>query len=69
MVAVPGCGFFHSSTSEKLCSPASVNYQNRYIRFAFCKSDETLTLAAQKISMMVDDAGHLKLFNQFDIKS
>lgn len=69
MVAVPGCGFFHRSTSEELFSPAAVDYQSRYVRFAFCKSDETLALAAQKIAKVVDDAGLLKLFNQFKVES
>lgn len=58
VVAVPGCGFFHTSqASEK---SQSVSYQNRCIRFAFCKSDATLAAAAQKISQLVDEVGRLK---------
>ncbi|CAI9104905.1 OLC1v1003697C3 [Oldenlandia corymbosa var. corymbosa] len=58
VVAVPGCGFFHGSSlsSSELC------YRNRYIRFAFCKSEDTLRVAAERISGLVDEDGKLKLF-------
>ncbi|KAI3741762.1 hypothetical protein L1987_59439 [Smallanthus sonchifolius] len=39
VIAVPGCGFFHTNH----------DYHKRYIRFAFCKDDATLTSAAQKM--------------------
>lgn len=51
VVAVPGCGFFHRNSSS-----SAFSYQSRYIRFAFCKSVDTLSVAAQRI------AGRLKLF-------
>lgn len=63
VVAVPGYGFFHTSSLEKQVSPAAAfKYQSRYIRFAFCKSEETLALAAQNIARVMDHAGRLKLF-------
>uniref|UniRef100_A0A1D1XPU5 Putative N-succinyldiaminopimelate aminotransferase DapC n=1 Tax=Anthurium amnicola TaxID=1678845 RepID=A0A1D1XPU5_9ARAE len=43
IAAVPGCGFFHTSTYSQ-------QYQSRYVRFAFCKSMATLTAAAKRIS-------------------
>ncbi|XP_058008600.1 uncharacterized protein LOC110656383 isoform X1 [Hevea brasiliensis] len=49
VVAVPGCGFFHTNLSSEKPSQVSCNYQKRYIRFAFCKSDATLAAAAQKL--------------------
>ncbi|KAM6541496.1 hypothetical protein CsatB_005943 [Cannabis sativa] len=49
VVAVPGRGFFHANMYlEKLCE-VDYRYQNRYIRFAFCKSDQTLASAAQRL--------------------
>ncbi|XP_023757527.1 uncharacterized protein LOC111906019 isoform X2 [Lactuca sativa] len=52
VVAVPGCGFFHTS-SEK--------HNNRYIRFAFCKGHATLTSAAHNIQQLLDASGRLNL--------
>lgn len=63
VVAVPGCGFFHRNLYVEKLSSADYNYQKRYIRFAFCKSDATLAAGAQKISDLVDSSGLLKLFN------
>ncbi|KAL3517393.1 hypothetical protein ACH5RR_019982 [Cinchona calisaya] len=57
VVAVPGCGFFHGSSS-----PSVLSYQSRCIRFAFCKSADTLSVAGKRIADLVKDAGHLKLF-------
>ncbi|PSS14712.1 Kynurenine--oxoglutarate transaminase [Actinidia chinensis var. chinensis] len=69
VVAVPGCGFFHRNLYVDQLSPADYSYQERYIRFAFCKSDATLAAAAQKIGELVDSSsGLLKLFN-FDRKA
>lgn len=56
VVAVPGRGFFHQ-VSEKL--QTNVCYQERYIRFAYCKSNSTLKAAAQKIKRLVDERGKL----------
>ncbi|KAK4406962.1 Kynurenine--oxoglutarate transaminase 1 [Sesamum angolense] len=55
VVAVPGAGFFHSKPSAYYAS-------TRYIRFAFCKSEDTLAAASLKISRLVDASGNLKLF-------
>ncbi|EYU46781.1 hypothetical protein ABFS82_04G010100 [Erythranthe guttata] len=55
VVAVPGCGFFHDNASADFES-------QRFIRFAFCKSDDTLAIASAKISELVDATGNLKLF-------
>ncbi|KAL3849718.1 hypothetical protein ACJIZ3_011600 [Penstemon smallii] len=56
VVAVPGSGFFHTNSS-------SAEYvSGQYIRFAFCKSQDTLAAAALKISGLVDETGNLKLF-------
>ncbi|GAV57013.1 Aminotran_1_2 domain-containing protein [Cephalotus follicularis] len=61
VVAVPGCGFFHSNLpSEELSKPCS-SYQKRYIRFAFCKSHATLAAAAKKLVKLLDASGYLKL--------
>lgn len=46
VVAVPGCGFFKTNSSKE----KDYSYQKRYIRFAFCKSNATLTSAAQKLN-------------------
>ncbi|KAJ8619446.1 hypothetical protein MRB53_027975 [Persea americana] len=59
VTAVPGRGFFHvesNSTNLKDLSPTGSNYQKRYIRFAFCKSNSTLSAAAQKISSWMGKA-------------
>ncbi|XP_073158224.1 uncharacterized protein [Henckelia pumila] len=50
VVAVPGRGFFHTNPSTK------------YIRFAFCKSEDTLAAASERISRLVDEKGRLTLF-------
>ncbi|KAJ0559384.1 putative aminotransferase, class-I, pyridoxal-phosphate-binding, aminotransferase, class I/classII [Helianthus annuus] len=50
VVAVPGCGFFHTKH----------DYDNRYIRFAFCKDGATLTSAALKMRQLVDASGRLR---------
>lgn len=59
VVAVPGRGFFHREKHSKL----DQHYRQRYVRFAFCKSDTTLAAAAQKIGELVDAKGLLKLFS------
>uniref|UniRef100_A0A803LA80 Aminotransferase class I/classII large domain-containing protein n=1 Tax=Chenopodium quinoa TaxID=63459 RepID=A0A803LA80_CHEQI len=56
VVAVPGCGFFHTKRPPD-------GYQRRYIRFAFCKSSQTLIVARRRISELLNLAGHLKLFH------
>ncbi|KAL2900243.1 Kynurenine--oxoglutarate transaminase [Bienertia sinuspersici] len=55
VVAVPGCGFFHTKYPPD-------GYQRRYIRFAFCKSSQTLVAALRKITALLNSSGHLKLF-------
>ncbi|KAK9076547.1 hypothetical protein SSX86_004881 [Deinandra increscens subsp. villosa] len=50
VVAVPGCGFFHTKH----------DYRNRFIRFAFCKNNATLTSAAHKMQQLVDASGRLR---------
>ncbi|XP_028053363.1 uncharacterized protein LOC114257764 isoform X5 [Camellia sinensis] len=62
VVAVPGFGFFHRNLYLEKFPPVDYSYQERYIRFAFCKSDATLAAAAQKIGELVDSSGLLKLF-------
>ncbi|OAY61891.1 methionine aminotransferase [Manihot esculenta] len=49
VVAVPGCGFFHTNLSLEKPTQVSCNYQTRYIRFAFCKSNATLAAAAKQL--------------------
>ncbi|KAK9281417.1 hypothetical protein L1049_004318 [Liquidambar formosana] len=61
VVAVPGSGFFHTKLPLDKLSEAGFGYQRRYIRFAFCKSNATLTSAAQKMGGLVDATGFLKL--------
>lgn len=61
VVAVPGCGFFHTGQPSDKSSPADLSYQKRYIRFAFCKSDATLAAAAQKFGGLLDASGRVKL--------
>ncbi|XP_022876068.1 uncharacterized protein LOC111394462 isoform X1 [Olea europaea var. sylvestris] len=61
VVAVPGCGFFHTSLSAEDSSQAALGYQRRYIRFAFCKSEDTLAAASKKISGLVNGTGNFKL--------
>ncbi|KAL5700968.1 hypothetical protein ACHQM5_026357 [Ranunculus cassubicifolius] len=57
VAAVPGCGFFRTNPSL----PDS-NYQKRYIRFAFCKSNTTLKAAQQRMGEIVDSDGCLTLY-------
>ncbi|KAI3414900.1 Aminotran_1_2 domain-containing protein [Psidium guajava] len=55
VVGVPGCGFFHSS---KLVEDGADNFSHkRYIRFAFCKSGDTLAAAAQNLREFINRAG------------
>ncbi|GER42778.1 aminotransferase ybdL [Striga asiatica] len=54
VVAVPGSAFFHVNSN------AGYDHQ-RYIRFAFCKSEDTLAAASAKISELVDVKGTFKL--------
>lgn len=56
VVGVPGCGFFHTKRPPD-------GYQRRYIRFAFCKSSQTLIAAHRRMSVLLDSSGHLKLFH------
>ncbi|CAJ1969923.1 unnamed protein product [Sphenostylis stenocarpa] len=58
VVAVPGRGFVHTNSSS---SNEVSNYQKRYIRFAFCKRDATLTMVAEKLGKLLDAKGHLAL--------
>lgn len=65
VTAVPGRGFFHvesNSNTLKDSFPGDQNYWKRYIRFAFCKSNATLSAAAKKMGELVDDKGCLKLY-------
>ncbi|KAJ6680112.1 AMINOTRANSFERASE CLASSES I AND II FAMILY PROTEIN EXPRESSED [Salix purpurea] len=57
VVAVPGCGFFHTTLSTEKLSQVGCGYQKRYIRFAFCKSSATLAAAAQKLAELSDAMG------------
>ncbi|KAL5069064.1 hypothetical protein RYX36_019951 [Vicia faba] len=62
VVAVPGQGFFHTNNlSSKEASNANCNYQKRYIRFAFCKSEATLAAVSERLGKLLDAAGHLAL--------
>lgn len=61
VVAVPGCGFFHANFSGENSSEAVNSYHKKYIRFAFCKSNDTLAAAARKLGKPVDDSGCLKI--------
>ena len=56
-MAVPGCGFFHTTLSAEKLSQVGCSYQERYIRFAFCKSSATLAAAAQKLAELSDAMG------------
>lgn len=62
VVAVPGQGFFHTNLSSNEVSNESCNYQQRYIRFAFCKSDTTLSMVSERLGKLLDAAGHLRFF-------
>ncbi|PKI36717.1 hypothetical protein CRG98_042882 [Punica granatum] len=63
VVAVPGCGFFPSiscpSEDSHTVAGNQFNYQNRFIRFAFCKSDATLSSAALKLGEFMKAVGPL----------
>ncbi|KAE9589479.1 hypothetical protein Lal_00000239 [Lupinus albus] len=61
VVAVPGQGFFHTNLSSNEASKVNCDYQKRYIRFAFCKSDATLATVSERLSKILDTAGHLAL--------
>jgi L-glutamine---4-(methylsulfanyl)-2-oxobutanoate aminotransferase len=52
VAAVPGRGFFHTEQQD------GEIYQERYIRFAFCKSVETLSAARHKIEKFVAEEGY-----------
>lgn len=60
MVAVPGQGFFHTNPEV---SNGNCNYQKRYIRFAYCKSDATLAAVAEGFGKILNARGHLVLFD------
>ncbi|KAK0583323.1 hypothetical protein LWI29_035682 [Acer saccharum] len=61
VVAVPGCGFFHTNLSLEKSSQVDCGYQKRYIRFAFCKSNATLAAAAQNLGKLLGASGCLML--------
>ncbi|XP_017978546.1 PREDICTED: kynurenine--oxoglutarate transaminase isoform X1 [Theobroma cacao] len=61
VVVVPGRGFFHTESSLDQPSEENCSYQKRYIRVAFCKSDATLTTAAQKFGELMNAGGCPKL--------
>lgn len=46
VAAVPGRGFFHGDCNDQ-------TQQSRYVRFAFCKSNDTLSAADQKMRSCV----------------
>ncbi|KAM0870108.1 hypothetical protein ACQ4PT_040236 [Festuca glaucescens] len=52
VAAVPGRGFFHTDPDDQ-------SYHHRYVRFAFCKSDETLKAAAQKMMKPAESNGRV----------
>lgn len=52
VAAVPGRGFFHKDQQD------GENYQKRYIRFAFCKSGETLSAARHQMEKFVAEEGY-----------
>ncbi|KAJ6823914.1 uncharacterized protein M6B38_128145 [Iris pallida] len=54
VAAVPGRGFFHPGLNAE-------KYHTRYVRFAFCKSDTTLSAAARKVQEFVNSSGFLQL--------
>lgn len=53
VAAVPGRGFFHGD-------PDGPSYQSRFVRFAFCKSMETLKAASEKMRELVGNNGLLQ---------
>ncbi|KAK3153964.1 hypothetical protein QOZ80_2BG0183920 [Eleusine coracana subsp. coracana] len=54
VAAVPGRGFFHGSRDFE-------TYHHQYVRFAFCKGDDTLKAAALKMRNLVDNKGRVWL--------
>lgn len=62
VAAVPGRGFFHTKLSSDEVSNLPYPYEKRYIRFAFCKNDATLTLAVEKLGKLLDAKGQLVLY-------
>ncbi|KAH6813884.1 hypothetical protein C2S51_022902 [Perilla frutescens var. frutescens] len=58
VVAVPGAGFFHANQFTDYGFRS-----RRFVRFAFCKSDETLAAASKKISRLVDGEGRLEILD------
>uniref|UniRef100_A0A0A9DCW8 Aminotransferase class I/classII large domain-containing protein n=1 Tax=Arundo donax TaxID=35708 RepID=A0A0A9DCW8_ARUDO len=50
VAAVPGRGFFHRSCNGE-------SYHHQYVRFAFCKGDDTLKAAALMMRKLVDGKG------------
>ena len=52
VAAVPGSGFFHTDLDDQ-------SYHHQYVRFAFCKSDETLEAAAQKMMKPAESNGRV----------
>uniref|UniRef100_A0A0A9GBM6 Aminotransferase class I/classII domain-containing protein n=1 Tax=Arundo donax TaxID=35708 RepID=A0A0A9GBM6_ARUDO len=59
VVAVPGRGFFHRSFDGESC-------HHRYVRFAFCKGDDTLKAAALKMRDLADGKGRAWLTGRHD---
>ncbi|OEL32718.1 hypothetical protein BAE44_0006263 [Dichanthelium oligosanthes] len=52
VAAVPGRGFFHRNFDGE-------SYHHRYVRFAFCKGDDTLMAAALRMRKLADGKGTL----------
>ena len=50
VAAVPGRGFFHKTYDGE-------SYSHRYVRFAFCKGDDTLKAAAMKMRKLASRPG------------
>jgi len=50
VAAVPGRGFFHKTYDGE-------SYSHRYVRFAFCKGDDTLKAAAMKMRKLASRQG------------
>jgi L-glutamine---4-(methylsulfanyl)-2-oxobutanoate aminotransferase len=50
VAAVPGRGFFHRSCGSE-------TYHHQYVRFAFCKGDDTLKAAALMMRKLADSKG------------
>jgi aspartate/methionine/tyrosine aminotransferase len=54
VAAVPGRGFFHWNCDHE-------SYHHQYVRFAFCKSDDTLMAAALRMRKVADSNGKMGL--------